>query len=240
MTVHVALIEKKHNYTLYRVVSNCFYTNTYILVSGKDMLIVDPGFDKQHVDLINEVVRLAASSEVKRATIYLTHGHLDHFCSDLTLKRKLETSGIDAKILIHEQDAYLLRDFTEHMQIGNTLVPEYNLEIFPAQPHDPDLCVRDEDTVNVGNIVFKVLHCPGHTRGSTVLVAEDFSFTGDVLLDGGIGRVDLPHSNPSEMRRSIYRILGTLNPDIKVFPGHGEPFQLGSQVTLVLALASRL
>ena len=236
----IEVLEINPSYSLYRIVSNIFQTNTYILVSGNEVLIVDPGFDKYNIKLVDEIVNLVREVNCNRAILYITHGHLDHFCGDLLLKNKLSSIGIKTLILIHERDSYLLSDLSEHVYIQNYVVPDYRLEVFSVEPHLPDLTVRDGDQIKVGSLIFKIIHCPGHTKGSTVLYCSNMLFTGDVILDGGIGRVDLPHSNPSEMKMSIYRILNMVNPDVKIFPGHGEPFYLREQLSLILTLVSEL
>jgi len=236
----IILIRESPTYTLYRTVSNTFQTNTYILVSGNEALIVDPGFDKYHTDLVEDIVSLVLRFNCRRVILYITHGHLDHFCGDLTLRNRLISQGVDTTIMIHENDAYLLSDFKEHILIEHNIVPSYSLSIFQVKPHLPDIKVRDGDMVKVGNATFRVLHCPGHTRGSTILYNNELAFTGDVILDGGIGRVDLPHSDPSQMKLSVKRVVSELHPDTWILPGHGEPFYLKEQLHIILTLISEL
>ncbi|GEM_PF-105910 len=234
-------IVKEKDYTILKIISSTFYTNTYIISSGNKVMIVDPGFDKFHAKELEETINFLKSTAPREVIILNTHGHLDHFCGNLKIKGKLAEVGVNVLIAIHKNDAYLLKDFSEHLLIRN-IVPEYNLDVFDAQPHDPDLTIQDGDILEIGSLRFRVIHCPGHTKGSVVLYEQDrgILITGDVILDGGIGRVDLPHSNPLDMYRSITRIMAEVKLDSRVLPGHGNVFVLNEQAHYILQEAMLL
>ena len=69
----------------------------------------------------------------------------------------------------------------------------------------------------VAGLRFRVLHVPGHTRGSVAFVAEDAVFTGDTLFVAGCGRIF--EGTPKEMYASLQR-LGTLPAQTRVYCGH--------------------
>ena len=48
------------------------------------------------------------------------------------------------------------------------------------------------DTLDLGGLAVRVLHTPGHSRGSVTLLAGDIMLSGDTLFAGSCGRVDLP------------------------------------------------
>ena len=52
---------------------------------------------------------------------------------------------------------------------------------------------------------FSVLHCPGHSRGSVVLVnaAQRFMLVGDVLFKGSIGRTDFAYGDHEALIEGI-------------------------------------
>jgi hydroxyacylglutathione hydrolase len=52
---------------------------------------------------------------------------------------------------------------------------------------------------------------------------------GDLLFAGSIGRTDLPLSNPDAMERSL-ALIGTFNPDLVVYPGHGPPTNIATEL----------
>src|ERR1700716_2581429 len=59
------------------------------------------------------------------------------------------------------------------------------------------------DTLPFGNFALEVLITPGHTPGGLSYRVGNHVFTGDTLLAGKIGRVDLPGSSPQQMLLSL-------------------------------------
>ncbi|HEY3798101.1 MAG TPA: MBL fold metallo-hydrolase [Caulobacteraceae bacterium] len=83
-----------------------------------------------------------------------------------------------------------------------------------------DLRLDDGDMLAVGQLRFKALHTPGHTRDSMCLAAGDRVFTGDTLLIGGTGRSDLPSGDPHDLYESLFDKLLKLPPETLVYPAH--------------------
>lgn len=129
-----------------------------------------------------------------------THGHPDHIGGNRVLK-----DYCGAPILIHELDASLLRD----------------------PPADRRL--RDGELIEVGSIRLRVLHTPGHSRGSIALLSSDMVFSGDTLFAGSIGRYDLPGGSLDELVNSLKTKLLTLPDHFKVCPGHGPVSTIGEE-----------
>lgn len=84
----------------------------------------------------------------------------------------------------------------------------------------PDILVSDGVQLQVGSLIFKVLHTPGHTQSCVSYLFDDRVFTGDALLIGGCGRTDFQQGNPGQLFDSIHQKLFSLPPDTLVFPGH--------------------
>ena len=95
--------------------------------------------------------------------------------------------------------------------------------------------LRDNQKIDVGNVVVSVVHTPGHTPDSVCLAVTDkrrtpgeavppwFLLTGDTLFVGAIGRPDLA-GREREMAGQIYesirdRIL-PLPGEVELYPGH--------------------
>jgi len=129
-----------------------------------------------------------------------THGHFDHIGGDWDLQK----SG--AQLLIHEADLPLVdRFYPEHPQF--------------------DRYLKDGDVLP-GNL--RVMHTPGHSPGSIVLVGEGILFVGDLLFAGSIGRTDFPGGSMKEMNRSLARLI-SLPGEYRVYPGHGPSTSLGRE-----------
>jgi glyoxylase-like metal-dependent hydrolase (beta-lactamase superfamily II) len=85
------------------------------------------------------------------------------------------------------------------------------------------------DELTLGSRRFTVRHTPGHSPGHVVFVSDGLMIGGDLLFAGSIGRTDLPFSNPAAMEASL-ALVATFDPAIAVYPGHGPPTSIGSEL----------
>ncbi len=109
--------------------------------------------------------------------------------------------------------------FSAAMQLGKRLdAPVVAHRLSPA-PY-VDLRLEDGEILMVGDLKLKALHTPGHTRDSMCIVTEDRIFTGDTLLIGATGRTDLPTGDPEALYDSLFNVVLTLDPKLKVYPAH--------------------
>ena len=79
------------------------------------------------------------------------------------------------------------------------------------------------NSFNYDNFSFEVIKTPGHYKDSLSFYfpKEKMMFTGDFLFKGTFGRVDLPGSNPSDMKKSLIDIK-KYPEDTLIYPGHGH------------------
>ncbi len=89
----------------------------------------------------------------------------------------------------------------------------------------------DEQRIELGNTVVRVLHTPGHTPEGVSLVVSDlrrgpepwFVLTGDTLFVGAVGRPDLPgdaRKSAADLHASLHQKLLTLPDMVEVYPAH--------------------
>jgi hydroxyacylglutathione hydrolase len=190
------------------------YTNCYIVgcTETKEALIIDPGFEeKKDAQKVLEEIK---QHDLQVKYIVNTHGHPDHIGGNRAIKE-----ATNALILIHEYDAPMLTDPT-----GNLLRPFRLNTISPPA----DKMLHEGSIIQTGKTTLKVLHTPGHSKGSISLLGNDVVFTGDTLFAGSIGRYDLPGGSYKEIIRSIKR-LATLPEHMKVYPGHGPTSTIGKE-----------
>ncbi len=87
----------------------------------------------------------------------------------------------------------------------------------------PDLEVGEGYDLSPQGLEARILHIPGHSRGSIgVLTAAGDLFCGDLLVSGPRPALNKLIDNLAEARASLER-LQTLNIQT-VYPGHGPPF----------------
>lgn len=183
-----------------------YKTNTYIVEHEGRAFVVDPG-----MHAMDRVVELNSQHGFTIEAIVLSHGHLDHTREAGDLAKRLSLP-----VYIHPDDEFMLKD-------GRGVSPP-SLMLFDAASMIPIADVRHFGTgekLSLIGMEFDVHHCPGHSPGCVVIVAEDFALTGDVLFKGSIGRTDLQHSDPQAMQDSLRNLLNILDDKLTLLPGHG-------------------
>ena len=94
-----------------------------------------------------------------------------------------------------------------------------------------DIAVEGGQIIEVGKIVIRIVHTPGHSKDSVSLVVDnELVLTGDTLFVGNCGRVDLPGSDASEMYHSLFEKIATLQESLTVYPGHDYGWKKTSTV----------
>lgn len=88
--------------------------------------------------------------------------------------------------------------------------------------------MQDGDHVKFGNINLKVVHAPGHSGGSIIVIGSSEVFTGDSLFAGSIGRTDFPGSSNLDMNVTLRKLI-RLPDSYIVYPGHGPTTTIGEE-----------
>lgn len=148
--------------------------------------------------------------------IMLTHGHFDHILGVYELKQRFP----QAKIVIHKVDAKCLTD--ENESSAFEVAQGYQKYV------EPDILVNEGDTLDLGSLEIKVMHTPGHTKGSVCYLIEQEKciFTGDTLFCLTTGRTDLRGGSDTDMEKSIKRLYD-MDEEYAVFPGHNRDTTIG-------------
>jgi glyoxylase-like metal-dependent hydrolase (beta-lactamase superfamily II) len=175
--------------------------------------VVDPGGDVARI----EAGIAKAGMTVEK--IVLTHGHIDHAGGAAELKEKLGGVPIEGP---HKADDFLLEYLEEQAM-------EFGLD--GVRNVAPDRWLVEGDTVAIAGADFSVLHCPGHSRGSVVLVnaAQRFLLVGDVLFKGSIGRTDFAYGDHDALIRGIKTKLLPLGDEFVFICGHGPMSTIGDE-----------
>ncbi len=203
-----------------------FQQNTRVLTCEETnrAVCVDPG------DSADKIAAYINENKFNLQAITLTHAHLDHIGGVSDLHKLFPQS----EILLHKDDEDLYYALpSQPLFMG---IPRHQLKELGLEYDVPPRLTRhwqDGEIYAVGNLNFKITHCPGHTPGHIILAEERQRkvFSGDCLFAGSIGRTDLPGGDYEQLMNSINEKILPLGDDATVYSGHGADTTIGRERT---------
>ena len=212
--------------------------NVYLIRGPKGVALIDTGLDDSDC-------RQALLSGLKKnglepadiEKVVCTHHHVDHTGLGGTLKKA------GARVIVSSVDAKLLESFFSHPEkdkqkaffYGRHAVPKEFAErvslVFPffrglAEEFEPDETINGGDAIDLGGILFQVLHTPGHTPGHICLFQPDAQiiFTGDCVITKDATHISMkpeiqaidPVGDFIDSLKSLRALNG-----VTALPGHG-------------------
>ncbi len=190
--------------------------------SSQDLSIVDAGFTGKGNYKIQSFRKEGIEpSAIKR--VIMTHTHLDHIGCLAEIRKELP--GVE--VWIHRLEADLLEQGDDRAVYGMDMFKTL-CKLQPGLKSDAfklkvDRKLDGGETLEIGGMMWEVVHIPGHSLGSIGLYhrSAKILIPGDVVYaDHAIGRFDLYGANPSELKKSLTR-LSELQVDI-LLPGHNQ------------------
>lgn len=178
-------------------------SNIYII--GDTAIDTGTGFNFARLRSILRVMKKDLG-DVKK--VVNTHGHFDHFGGNGYF--------LNAQIAVHEADAPILEKGDPEASIADFF--EGNLKPRPVHRK-----LNEGDIIKAGKYELEVIHTPGHSSGSICLFDRKTGtlFSGDTVFAEGIGRTDLPGSDPQALAISLQKLKEL---EVKrILPGHGDP-----------------
>ncbi len=205
-------------------ITSPFQQNTRVLACAETRraVCVDPG------DSAPKIAEYIKRNSFDLQAITLTHAHLDHIGG----VSGLHALHPQAEILLHKDDEELYYGLPEQPLFMG--IPREQLKALGLEYDVPPRLTRhwrDGEIYAVGNLNFKILHCPGHTRGHVIFAEQNERkvFGGDCLFAGSIGRTDLPGGDSRQLLDSINDVILPLGDDVTVYSGHGENTTIGRE-----------
>jgi hydroxyacylglutathione hydrolase len=195
-------------FTVGMVQENCFLVRPG---GGDRAVIVDPG---------EEAPRLLQAIEaagVQLDAILLTHTHFDHVGAVAPVAR-----ATGAPVYCPVLEVPVLQDVMAYIPW-----PGFG----PYESWDPEHTVAGGETLTLAGLELDVVFTPGHSPGHVTYAVrgEPALFSGDVLFEGSVGRVDLPYGDGPTLMRSIAALLDRFDDETVVYPGHMGITTLGRE-----------
>ncbi len=178
--------------------------NSFIVrEKGSDRaLLIDPGDEAER--LIEAIGALGVNVEA----ILITHTHFDHIGAVAPLAQ-----ATGAPVYCPELETQVLSNIMDYVPW-----PGFG----PFESYDAEHTVKGGETLELAGLTIDVIFTPGHSPGhvSYAMREQGAVFSGDVLFQGSVGRVDLPGGDWPTLLGSIETLLGSLPPETTVYPGH--------------------
>ncbi len=205
--------------------------NCYLIKTKAGYILVDTGYSNQRNNIEN-ALDSAGVQPGNLTLILLTHGDFDHTGNGKYLREKYQS-----KIAMHKDDLGMV----EHgdlfysrtgsniiiRKLAKMILPLLRMNLKKSDHFTPDIYLEEGDDLSEYGFSAKVVHTPGHSRGSIgFLTTEGDLFIGD-LLENNEKRGPVKGSlidNSMDLDASIDKLINlSLN---TVYPGHGNPFPM--------------
>ena len=187
--------------------------NCYIVTNDfGETVIIDPG-SEDHI-----IYDYCETRKQKILAILNTHGHYDHVGGIKFLKDKYQIP-----LYMHSSDEQLMKSANLYMKLfeGSSVVKIPEIDFYVDK-------IAHE--IRIGNFLIKNFNTPGHTNGGVSFLIENCLFSGDTILKGKIGRVDLPGGNKEQLKESLLT-LSQFPEETRIYPGHDTSTTIGSELT---------
>jgi glyoxylase-like metal-dependent hydrolase (beta-lactamase superfamily II) len=191
------------------IAENCFIVRAE---GSNRLLVVDPG---EEADRILATVAKIGGGTVE--AILITHCHFDHIGAVAPV-----AAATGAPVYCPQMETPLLADIM-------AFVPWPGFG--PFDSYEADETIEGGEELELAGLTLDVIFTPGHSPGHVTYSVRDEGalFSGDVLFQGSVGRVDLPGGDGPRLLESIRGLLDSHPDETAVYPGHMGTTTLGAE-----------
>ena len=196
-------------FTVGPVQENCFIVREK---NAERAVVVDPG---DEADRLLEAIESLGIKTVE--AILLTHTHFDHVGAVAPVAK-----ATGAPVYCPELETMVLANIMDFVPW-----PGFG----PFESYEADHTIAGGETLELAGLTIDVIFTPGHSPGHVTYAirGEDALFSGDVLFQGSVGRVDLPGGDWPTLLASIESLVDAHAPETTVYPGHMGITTLGRE-----------
>lgn len=205
--------------------------NCQILICPRTFqaVIVDPGDEAAKIVSAIEQIQKEHGRKLEVKALLHTHAHFDHISGTKGVVEYFKAQKLSApSIYLHQADEFMYQMLPKQAEMFG----------FTADaPLPVDQFLKDEETLQFGELKFSIIHTPGHSPGGVCFRLHESNehkipemvFTGDTLFRRGVGRSDLWGGDQSLLLKSIKQRLFSLHDDTRAWPGHGASTMVGEE-----------
>ena len=196
-------------FTVGPVQENCYVVRAG---AGASALIVDPG------DEPDRLLRAVDDLGIENVeAILITHTHFDHVGAVAPVAQ-----ATGAPVYCPQLERQVLANIMDYVPW-----PGFG----PFESYEADHTVGGGETLELAGLRIDVRFTPGHSPGHVTyaVAGEGALFSGDVLFEGSVGRVDLPGGDWPTLLSSIESLVDEFAPETDVYPGHMGVTTLGRE-----------
>ncbi len=198
--------------------------NCFLVKIKSDYVLIDTGGTNNRRKLEEELGK-AGCTPGNLKLIVLTHGDFDHIGNAAFLRQKY-----DSKIAMHNDDFGMIEsgDMFWNRTKPNFLIKAVAGLLFKLNNSDrikPDVAVNDGHDLSCYGLSAKIVHLPGHSKGSIGLLTS----SGDLFCGDLFENTKRPALNSimDDMEAAHLSVEKLIKMKVKtVYPGHGNKFLL--------------
>jgi hydroxyacylglutathione hydrolase len=197
------------------IVTGRWRENCYVVCAGTDAVVVDPGGELEQIEERLSGLRVHA--------VLNTHAHYDHLGAVVPV---CDAHGCPFRLHPADEDLLKRANFYRTLFLGEDQI----------QIPTIDGPLAHGERLTFGALELEVVHTPGHTPGSVCFECDGELVTGDTVMARHLGRTDLPGGDREQLLASVAMLAERYPPATRIWPGHGEPAELGEVVARLAGL----
>jgi glyoxylase-like metal-dependent hydrolase (beta-lactamase superfamily II) len=204
--------------------------NCYLLQSESNYILIDNGYPAKW-SYLEKALQKAGCNSGNLKLVVLTHGDHDHAGNSVSLKAKY---GV--KIAMHSDDSVMVekgdmnwnrKNKPDKFSLMFRLMSLMSIFFNPGEfkTFIPDLYIDESFSFSPYQFDARVIHIPGHSKGSIGILLNDGSFICGDFLYNFFGKPGMEFcDNLADFNNSVKKLK---NLKINTFyPGHGKPFTI--------------
>lgn len=198
-------------------------SNTYLIQSdSKEIIVIDPSD-------YNRIKSYMIDNDVTIRYVILTHEHWDHIVG-LNQLREENNCAVISTMNCSEAIGDSKRNLSRYRTILSAESGSVRTEVICNKV---EMAFEGSCELWWNNQTIKLIETAGHSDSSCCVWTENILFSGDTLLENVDDIFRMPGANQKAFYEKTLPILNVMyekNPDIIIYPGHGENMNLKGMI----------